>query len=498
MSTKTPDNASLRHEDTIQFAGDYNLNNIVLIGHSGEAVDIKPLMLELNIYEGIYSNSITGSIVIGDSQNLISKLPIQGTERLSFKISTPGANAETHIIDATEKTGHPFHIYKLTNKQQINPGTVTYVLHFCSREMLRNQRVKVSQSYLSMSTAARNIFKDPRYLDSRKRLYYESAQSNPVVIPNISPFKAFNMMGKHCIPYNELNEGTVGFYFYETTKGFHFRSWQSMVSYKGATPVKPKQVFFYQPKEGGDEAIDDKGNEEDKIVNDYRNVEEYEFINQFHDVAANTALGTYGHRVITHNIYDKTYKVDDYNYHETFNTSSHADSVIGKNNNAEINAIVRSPVDYDDLAVSDYPESRVSLQSTTRFSDDKDVGMYGKEVGRDGVLTGQRIGQAAQVRSGTRLRLLVKGQSYLEAGDKITFNLRNVAADNPDGEDDPQYSGDYIISKIRHRITPEDYKQVLECVKDSVKSRWPGEVSEFPSRASRGTGVTIDIYKEEN
>ena len=114
------------------------------------------------------------------------------------------------------------------------------------------------------------------------------------------------------------------------------------------------------------------------------------------------------------------------------------------------------------------------------------------------MLTGQRIGQAAQVRSGTRLRLLVKGQSYLEAGDKITFNLRNVAADNPDGEDDPQYSGDYIISKIRHRITPENYKQVLECVKDSVKSRWPGEVSEFPSRASRGTGVTIDIYKEEN
>ena len=157
MSTKTPDNASLRHEDTIQFAGDYNLNNIVLIGHSGEAVDIKPLMLELNIYEGIYSNSITGSIVIGDSQNLISKLPIQGTERLSFKISTPGANAETHIIDATEKTGHPFHIYKLTNKQQINPGTVTYVLHFCSREMLRNQRVKVSQSYLSMSTAVRKL-----------------------------------------------------------------------------------------------------------------------------------------------------------------------------------------------------------------------------------------------------------------------------------------------------------------------------------------------------
>ena len=109
------------------------------------------MMLELNIYEGIYNNAITGTIVIGDTQNLISTLPIQGTERLAFKISTPGANADAHIIDATEKTGHPFHIYKLTDKKQINPGTVSYILHFASREFMRNQRVKVSQSYTQYS-----------------------------------------------------------------------------------------------------------------------------------------------------------------------------------------------------------------------------------------------------------------------------------------------------------------------------------------------------------
>ncbi len=53
---------------------------------------IKNLVQELNIYESIYKNALTGSIVIIDAQNLIAKLEIQGLERISFKLSTPGAN----------------------------------------------------------------------------------------------------------------------------------------------------------------------------------------------------------------------------------------------------------------------------------------------------------------------------------------------------------------------------------------------------------------------
>jgi hypothetical protein len=71
MSKQSPRSAAVKHDDTIEFAGDYNLNAVVLISHNGVATDIKPMMLELNIYEGIYNNAITGTIVIGDTQNLI-------------------------------------------------------------------------------------------------------------------------------------------------------------------------------------------------------------------------------------------------------------------------------------------------------------------------------------------------------------------------------------------------------------------------------------------
>jgi len=40
---------------------------------------------------------------------------------------------------------------------------------------------------------------------------------------------------------------------------------------------------------------------------------------------------------------------------------------------------------------------------------------------------------------------------------------------------DPQYSGRYVITKIRHRVTKQDYKMILECRKDSVREKLPGQ-----------------------
>ena len=73
-----------------------------------------------------------------------------------------------------------------------------------------------------------------------------------------------------------------------------------------------------------------------------------------------------------------------------------------------------------------------------------------------------------QVTNGTALTMVVKGQSYLEAGDLIKFNLLSVDEKNPTATD-PQYSGKYVITKIRHQVNSRKYTMALECAKDSVK-----------------------------
>ena len=477
-------------QDTIDFAGDYNLDNVFLHNHLGEITDIKGVMIELNIFESIYSNALTGSIVIADAQNLIGKLQINGTERIAFTLSTPGTSDKRSIVDASVETGHPFHIYKITDRRQINQGSLVYTLHFGSREFMRNLRTKVSQAYdgrLDMSVL--QILTDEDYLDSKKQISFEPCgNSDKIVIPNMRPFDAINMIANKALP--EKSDG-VGYYFYETTKGFHFRSWENMVVSEGNFNRPTKQEFYYMPLNIDDPNIDNK------IEHEYKSVESYRFVNNFHDVAANTVGGTYGHRVITHNLFDKSYREDDYNYHLQFPSTEHTDK--GYNYAIGESDVDETPMNLVDSTskVSDYPESRVSLQSTTRFLHNEDKGsVYGLDVLQDGPKLGQGISQQAQVVQGTALKLVVKGQSYLEAGDLIEFKLRSVDEKNTDGEEDPLYSGRYVITKIRHQINAEKYVMVLECAKDSVKSSFSRSDFKIPKNSNIAT--LRDTYSVES
>jgi hypothetical protein len=484
----------LAHDDTIQFAGDYNLDGIILHNHQNEGlnayhegVDIQKLVVELNIYEGIEKSSVTGTMVIADSINLINNLPIQGTERVSFKLATPGAHQVDHIVDCSEATGHPMHIYKLTDKRQINESTVAYTLHFCSRELVRNTRTKVSEAFSgTYEQMVAKVLQDPDYLDSRKTLFFQKTRNqDKVVVPNINPFSAIGMMSKRALADDSKS---AGYYFYQTTKGFHFRSWESMCVDVRGNPRTPKQIFKYMPMN-----VNATGDDATKIEQDYKSVEQYRFINNFHDVLFNQAAGTYGHRVITHNIYNKSYKKDDYHYHNYYAETKHAD---GPNP-----AIVNTPVDFDDKSVSDYPESRVTVMATTQFAHNEDTGTYGIDVGQDGITDASRISQRNSINSGTQLKLTIKGQSYLEPGDVIEFEYyATERKQKGELKPDPQYAGRYIISKIRHRVTNDEYVQVLECVKDSVHTKYKSYngKSFTGKRLPREKGQSIDIMAKAN
>ena len=486
--------AAKRPDTVISFAGDYNMDQVLLVNHEGEKTDIKAMITEFNIYESIYKNSVTGTLVIYDTQNMIVKVPIQGTERLEFKLSTPGTSKLAHTVDATEETGHPFYIYKLTNKKQISEGVMMYVLHFGSREFMRNLRVKVSQAYTgTMDDIVAQIFADKNYLDSRKRLLFEPTRnSDKVVIPNVRPFKAIDMICKKALAKNSKG---AGYYFYETTKGFHFRSWESMCVTQGEHERPFKQQFQYSP-------VAVKSSESiSKIEQDYMSVESYEFLQNFHDVAANQMLGAYGHKVITHNIFDKSYREDTYNYHDYFGTTKHAEST-GDSADPIKFAVVDTPVDYDDKNLSEYEESKVTLQPTTRFLHDEDSGSFGIDVAADGITEARRASVAVQVAAGTRIKLQVKGQSFLEPGDVIYFRIISVdSANKTQGTPDPQYSGRYIISKIRHRVSPVingQYKQVIEAVKDGVHKPFATEsMTSFPGKASQDTPQFEDLYESD-
>ncbi len=480
----------------LDFAGDYNLNDFKIITATNEALPLRMgIVMELNLYESIDSKALTGSMSILDANNMISNVPLQGNERLTFKWSTPGAQGELEVIDATEETGSPFHIYAITDRKIHSENVMSYTIHFCSRELMRNARTRVSRAYDGpLHTAAINILRDKNFLDTKKRIHFEQTRnSDKLVIPNMRPLDAITFIAEKAL---SKNTNGAGYYFYETVNGFHFRSYESMLASQGKFARAPKAILAYQPKQFF--------NKQDRTIYNMYNVESYEVMQHF-DSLAQQAMGTYASRVITYNFYDKAYKIADFNFHNEYNQHFHADK-IGSTYKRNF-PITNAPVDSEqkilgtgDRGVSDYPHSRVILQSSTRFLHNDDTGTFGTSTENESKTEAIRVSQENQVNNSMRVKVVLPGHSNLEAGDVVEFQLPSLEANKGKKSGyayDEKHSGRYVIEKCRHRLIKSEYKLILELVKDTVYTPHEQGPRTYLGKQERLKG-TIDIYREDS
>ena len=86
---------------------------------------------------------------------------------------------------------------------------------------------------------------------------------------------------------------------------------------------------------------------------------------------------------------------------------------------------------------------------------------------------GKRISQKLQMRS-IVISFTVPGDSTREVGDLIYFSYPTERAEVRDTgmmEEHKYYSGRYLITAIRHRITNNEYTMIIEASKDSYLSK---------------------------
>ena len=165
-------------------AGQYSLSDVQLVSYqsfrgqtSPKRISIRSLVTEINIYESIVNKS----------------LPLTGFEQIEFKLFTPGTS---RAYDFTSKTGHPMQIYKISSRKGLNPRTQIYVLNFASREMFKNEQVKVARAFEdSIDNMILSIFRNE--LDSNKTLTLEETKGlRKYVMPRLRPFQAIDMLSK--------------------------------------------------------------------------------------------------------------------------------------------------------------------------------------------------------------------------------------------------------------------------------------------------------------
>lgn len=125
--------------------GDVELLSLQLINYKNKAADISSIFTEFELYEDIYSASLSGSITIIDTHDLINSFPIIGEEKLKITFKTPGFPDSSTI-------NHIFYVYKLTNILTPTIHKRIYTLHFTTQETITDLNKRISKSFRGTPT----------------------------------------------------------------------------------------------------------------------------------------------------------------------------------------------------------------------------------------------------------------------------------------------------------------------------------------------------------
>jgi hypothetical protein len=390
--------------------------------------------------------------------------------------------------------------------------------------------MKVSKGYKGKrySEIAKDVLKKINkniIKEFRKKIFIEeTATPQNVIIPNWTPLEAINFCAARSISGDTLPAegetasaktppkptGSLFVFFEKMGTGFFYQSIESMI----ISQRKQKNVPMYQyiPKLAGGRS--------DNITAGYFGVDQFEIKSSFKTLE-NLGYGMYGSRLIAFDPIRMKYDEVKYDYYdksddptsETLNEQTGATQVeenpeetkddsqrifsnyaatdisedgkanktISRNSNyiGSNNAAVRlatTTKDHDVLFVAP-PDDTMYIGKISKKKTFKDQGAKSNRI-ENWLL--QRHAQIHEFEN-VIISFSVAGNSSRHVGDLIKFEIPS-SIQSAGEMDTPQvthqlYAGYYLVSKIRHYITKDDYKMDMEIIKNSCAKRIPGQKS---------------------
>ena len=445
----------------IQYAGEYIVDECLLCTVGGLELDLRDQLANVTIYEDIFQNSITGSISFVDTNNLTANASIVGQEKLKLVLVTPNASDDTSRDMAINFSDQPLHVYQIKSSANVNDRTKTFELAFTTNEIMRNNRIRVCQSYNGepAKEIIKKVIRDPELLNSKKEFYYEETTNLfQMIAPNMRPFDFINTVAKRCL--SKEYDFAPTFLFYETIKGYFFRTIDSMMDRKN-----PRMVFKEVTP----------NDDIDNVGRNLTNILSYEIMNST-DTLLNTRAGMYNSDLLLVDVFNKSYKHYEYKYLEDFDKQIHADEF---NNYGSEQAPIASkaPDQYGNL-ISDYPKSILHVQTIERETKD---GLFDPSTGEPNDYRGtdmwlqKRRSRFTSLEAAISLRIKVPGNTTIQAGDLIGISLKNQTGSQT--ALDPYLTGRYLVRTLKHDFKKGAGKMMheihMDCIRDTVQVAYP-------------------------
>jgi len=414
-------------EQAVRFAGDVNITKIKIVTRNGLAQDITPQVINIQIFEDLFSPFITGSLIIKDSLDLINLFPFAGEEEVEIEVSTP--SLQTGNINAK------FYIYKMTDREMLGDRSMVYQLHFISNEAIVDLNKKISKVYGDKpEVIVKSLLEDQvNGLQSTKKLIAEPSAKIAKFISNFwSPIEAINYVTQ----LTENKSGSPSYVFYENRDGFYFTSLESLYDAQVYQEFTMDKYTRDDKKNGGDGK---------NVSEDYKRIGSISIPKGF-DYMERIRTGFFSSKLISYDLTKKAYNVKGFNMFDGFSSQKH----LNKYNVASDKAIFRT-----NSKLINYP------RMNSNFSGFNDATNYRNTQKRISLLG------AAEA---NKIQITVPGRCDYTVGQKVKVTLNKMEPISKDDMDvtDKMFSGYYLIAAVNHYITRDMHECSMELIKDSL------------------------------
>jgi hypothetical protein len=453
-------------KDGVQDAGDIDLQAVSIITSSGKTFDLLGGYLgELNLYEDLFRGGLYGNILIFDANNINQVLGLTGDELLYIKMVTPSMN--DNVIEKT------FKCYSITDKfMYSDSGKQTYIIHFCSPEVFMDALTPIYKTFKKARATdlVGQIFE--KYLATSRTggtgftpLVILGSAENEIQFtsPGWRPSRCLNWLASKT---KEAGYNNPGYVFFETNKAFYFANVEHIMDL--AVQSNTYYSDYYYMANNIDSGFNRVQYSKD-IDLEYKKAADFKVIESF-NALKNTQTGYLANRLFTLDYINKKIVFTDYDHVDNWGAFKHLENIKGKGSGG-------TPL--PPFNASD-PATGGALRAAAGFNQ-----VY---VQHPNLYTGvtqnanEIIDTIMPVRTSTlaeldnwKIEITVPGRTDIEVGAIVNFHYPDASPRDPSdlkkNKDDNYYSGFYLVTAIRHKITHIKHMMILELVKDSVKSQ---------------------------
>jgi hypothetical protein len=417
--------------------GDYTLDKCVLTSLvSGAFVDLSNLFKKIEIYEDIFSHTLTAKIIVEDAYNFPERLPISGQEKVELSFKTD--------LDEFKPVELVFRVYKFDSHVIGETGkTQQYVLHLMSEGGYFDYSEYCGYAMAgSVADMVKGVF-SKHFPEAvwKDRLDIQPTKDNySFVLPQSStPFKAINWLASKA--HSSTGKDYSPYLFYETLDGYRFKSLSKIMEDGSSNPMG----YIYSMGNNRSLPYEQERTQLPDIANSgmpvrYHKIQDLEELERF-DAASSIMNGLISSRVRVHDLVRKQVREVEFFENGVFESMRKlGDKPRFKAEDPESGRLLKRGAAYNYMPTTPYTVYSKANPILDNFNVESLFLARKYHVGS--FLT-------------QKLAATVFGDSRRRVGDVVNLSVPKMQSDAPylQGEIDPNMSGQFMITGIRHTLT---------------------------------------------